>query len=530
VIGLLVLAWLGAPAAFSADLYHDCDLDVRWDNTLQYTAAYRLFPQDRGLLTNPNWDDGDRNFDPGLISNRLDLLSEFEATYGDFGLRLSGDGWYDTVYHQKNDNDSPATFNPFSVPHNEFTAAVRTVHGEDLQLGDAFVHGSFEIRGMPVSFRAGRYTLLWGESVFFGDNSIAAGQAPTDVIRELSQPGSYSKDVFLPVWQSSILLQPTENISLGAYYQFAWRKDLLPGAGSYFSYRDYLDAGGERYIISPRQVLCTDTGGDHCILTPGHFLYRAHALRAPDSGQYGVSLQVSGSEFNYGFYALRFNAKEPQTYLYSGLHPTRGNGIYRLVYPTGIELYGASFSTYLGDSGVAGEVSYRHNMPLVSYPIYIFPGLPPANGYRPLYPSGQTLHAQVSSDTTFSASPFWQRADLAIEIAANERLSIDKNAAAIDPSADRFALAIHANFTPQYFQVLPGLDIGLPLGFGYGIAGNSSIDETQRAHAGNAEIGIAGTYQTVWRASLNLTHFIGSPKSQPLADRDFVELTIQRSF
>src|ERR1041385_5326656 len=100
VIGLLVLAWLGAPAAFSADLYHDCDLDVRWDNTLQYTAAYRLFPQDRGLLTNPNWDDGDRNFDPGLISNRLDLLSEFEATYGDFGLRLSGDGWDDTVYHR----------------------------------------------------------------------------------------------------------------------------------------------------------------------------------------------------------------------------------------------------------------------------------------------------------------------------------------------------------------------------------------------------------------------------------------------
>src|ERR1051326_5840603 len=115
LIGLVLLAWIGSPVASAAEIYHDGDLDVRWDNTLQYTAAFRLFPQDRGLLVNPNWDGGDRNFDPGPISNRLDLLSEFEATYQNFGLRLSGTGWYDTVYHQKNDNDSPATFNPFSV-------------------------------------------------------------------------------------------------------------------------------------------------------------------------------------------------------------------------------------------------------------------------------------------------------------------------------------------------------------------------------------------------------------------------------
>jgi hypothetical protein len=509
---LVLLACLGARAAFPADLYHDDGLDVRWDNTLRYTAAFRAFSRDPGLVVNPNWDDGDRNFAPGPISNRLDVLSELEVTDGDFGLRLSGAGWYDTVYHQQNDNDSPATFNPFSVPHDSFTQAVRRLHGADVQLGDAFVHGSFETAGMPVSFRIGRYALLWGESVFFGENSIGAGQAPTDVIEELAQPSAYTKEVFLPVWQGSVTVQPAEDVSLSAYYQFAWRKDEMPGSGSYFSYTDYLDAGGERIVLAP-----------------GHFLYRAHDITPPDTGQFGVALQVSGSEFNYGLYALRFNAKDPETYLYLGA-PSRGDGTYRLVYPTGIELYGASFSSYLGDSDVAGELSFRRNMPLVSEPVLVPAGVQADNTDHPLYALGNTLHSQVSSDTTFTASSIWERADFAVELAANERLDVTRNPAALDPAADRFAMAFHANFTPQYFEVLPGLDLGVPLGFGYGLVGNSSVDDTQNAHAGNFEIGLAATYRAIWQGNLTFTHFIGDPVHQQLADRDFIAFTVQRTF
>ena len=509
---LVLLACLGTHAAYPADIYHDDGFDVRWDNTLRYTAAFRTFGRDPELEANPNWDDGDRNFAPGVIANRLDVLSELEITDGDFGLRLSAAGWYDTVYHQGNDNDSPATFNPFSVPHDEFTHGVQRLHGGDIQLGDAFVHGSFEAGGMPVSFRIGRYALLWGESVFFGENSIAAGQAPTDVNKELAQPSAYTKEVFLPVWQASATLQLTDNVALNAYYQFAWRKDQMPGSGSYFSYLDFLDTGGERIILAP-----------------GHFLYRAHDITPPDTGQFGMALQVSGSEANYGFYALRFNAKDPQTYLYLGA-PSRGDGLYRLVYPTGIELYGASLSTYVGDSDVAGELSFRRNMPLVSDPILIPAGVRADNSNHPLYALGNTLHGQVSSDTTFPASSMWARADLAFELAANERLDITKNPAALDPSADRFAMAFHANFTPQYFEVLPGLDLGLPIGLGYGLVGNSSIDDTQNAHAGNFEIGLAGTYRAVWHADLTFTHFIGDPAHQRLADRDFIAFSVQRTF
>jgi hypothetical protein len=512
VTGIVLFAWFRAPAVSAADLYHDDGMDVRWDNTLSYTTALRLFSRDPMLVENPNWDDGDRNFSPGLMSSRFDLLSEFEVTKGDFGLRLSGLGWYDSVYNQKNDNDSPETFNPFTVPHNEFTSGTRTLHGQDVQLGDAFLHGSFDVGGLPASFRIGRYALLWGESVFFGENSIAAAQAPTDVIKELAQPSSYTKEEFLPVWQTSIALQLSENVSFGAYYQFAWRKDQLPGSGSYFSYLDFLDAGGQRIILSP-----------------GHFLYRERNLNAPDTGQFGASLQINGDEFNYGFYALRFNAKEPQTYLYFGA-PSPGDGTYKLVYPAGIELYGASFSTYVGDSDVAGELSYRRNMPLDSDPQVVPAGAIANNSSHPLYAIGNTLHGQVSTETTFTGTDFWQRADLNLEVAANDRLEITKNPAALDPYADRFAMAFHANFTPQYFQVFPGLDVGVPVGLGYGLVGNSSVDDAQRAQTGNVEIGLSATYQTVWEGSLSFTHFIGSPVRQRLADRDFLAFTVQRTF
>lgn len=514
---ILFLACGAAPEALAEELYHDDLMSVRWDNTLSYTAAFRIFPKDPKLLENVNWDDGDRNFRPGLISNRFDLLSELELNRGDFGVRVSGTAWYDFVYRERNDNDSRKTFNPFSVGHRRFTSDVRSLHGEDARLGDAFVYGAFEPWGLPTSFRIGRYALLWGESVFFGENSIGVGQAPSDVNRELSQPSSYSNQLFLPVWQASLTVQPRDDIAISGYYQFAWRKDILPGAGSYFSYFDYLDAGGERIIIAPHR-----------------YLYRVDDLHPPDTGQFGLSLQISGSEFNYGLYALHFNAKEPETYLYLGRYFGNpiglGDGTYRLVYPADIELYGASFSTYVADSGVAGEFSYRRNTPLDSDPQIVPFNVLADNQDHPLYAVGDTLHGQVSVETAFAASDFWQRADLSAEVAANYRVSINKNPTALDHYADRFAMAFHVNFTPQYYQVLPGLDVKVPIGFGYGLVGNSSVDETQTRRTGNFQIGISATYRTVWQGSLSFTHFIGYSDRQLLADRDFVALTFQRSF
>lgn len=511
-MSLSVLALAGISAAWAADLYHSSDLDVRWDNTLRYTAGFRVEPRDNALLY-PNGDDGDRNFAPGLMSDRLDVLSQFEVTDGDYGLRVSAAGWYDSVYNQRNDNDSAATFNPFSVPHDKFTRAVRVLQGGDIELDDAFVHGNFDLDGTPLTFRAGRYVQVWGESVFFGENSIAGGQAPTDEIQELTQPASYAKALFMPVWQTSATAQLADNVSLSADYQFQWRKDREPGAGSYFSWIDFLDEGGERIILSP-----------------GHYLYRGHDQRPPDGGQFGAALNVSGSDVSYGFYALRFDAKEPELYLYPG-RGTHGDGKYQAVYPTNIELYGASLSTYIGDDDVAGEISLRRNEPLASTPLIVPIGGLADNESHPRYALGTALHGQASEHHVFAANALWDRAELNVEVAAEDRLSITRNPAAFDATRDRFAAAIEATFEPEYFEVLPALNVSVPITFGHGVVGQSSTGEFQDFYnSGTVSAGVSATYRSVWQASLNFTHFLGAPSDQFLADRDFVLFTVQRTF
>ena len=58
------------------------DLALRWDNTFRYNLGFRTQSQDPNILASPNFDDGDRNFSNGsIVTNRLDLLSEFDFIY-----------------------------------------------------------------------------------------------------------------------------------------------------------------------------------------------------------------------------------------------------------------------------------------------------------------------------------------------------------------------------------------------------------------------------------------------------------------
>jgi hypothetical protein len=528
-----------APPALGADLFQDDGWDVRWDNTFRYTAAARLFPYSSAIVSNPNGDDGDRNFAPGLISDRLDWLSEFDISKGPYGIDVSGTAWYDTVYHNTNSNDSPATFNPFSVPNNRFTRSTETLMGEDADLLNAFAYGSFDAGDVPVSFRVGRHTLLWGESLFFANNGIAAGQAPIDAIKASSEPEAEAKEVYLPVGQASATVQPWPDISLSFYDQFEWRPTRLPAAGSYFSDADFLDAGGERIIVGSEQ-----------------YLYRTPDTRASASGQYGAALHFMFDDVDYGLYAIRFNAKEPQllTFSFPQLPPwTQRVGDYWLAYHNGIQAYGGSFSTSFGETTLAGEMSVRLNMPLISQTLFSVPGGGGGGGYGPaaygpvrppgLYPAppppsfdaltyavGDTLHAQLSTVSTLSPGPIWQGADFSAEVAANDRLDVTSGLTELATSRDRFAAALRAVLEPHYYEVLPALDLSVPLGLGYGVAGNSSTDSSMNVGEGDMELGVTATYQTVWQGSITFTHYLGPADRQPFADRDFISLSIERTF
>jgi hypothetical protein len=198
------------------------DYAIAFDNTVKYSAAWRLNNQDDAVRPtyNPNLDDGDNNFNRGLISDRLDLLSELDMSYQRrYGVRVSGAAWYDDVYNRGNDNHTD-TVNSLSVRNDQFTTDTRNLQGRDGELLDAFGYGKFDLSDMSLSLRGGRYSQIYGESLFFGGNGIAVAQSPVDIIKLLSVPSSTFKEIIRPVGQIGGTFLVNQNVTLGAYYQY----------------------------------------------------------------------------------------------------------------------------------------------------------------------------------------------------------------------------------------------------------------------------------------------------------------------
>jgi len=477
--------------AEAAQLYTADGVEIRWDNTLRYSTALRLDPADAELLSYANGDDGDRNFAPGLASNRFDLLSELDVAMGDFGVHASAAAWYNTVYQTHTDNTSPATSNAAS-PVRQFASAVRNLEGQHVELADAFAYGNFTLAQMPISLRAGRQTLLGGESRFFDANSIAAAMAPTDYLKTMTDQNGYSGNMFLPVTQVNLTLQPLSWLSVSLYDQFEWRASRQPADGSFLSYVDYVGAGAARLFLAPDRYLIH--GSD----------------RGPASGQYGVTLRGSVADMDLGLYAFRFRAKDPIAALASDpalAGQTGAIGYYRLVYPSGINLYGASFSTELGGAILAGEFSARQDMPLVGYDPRT-PKITPTGS--PYYARGDTLHTQISVVTELAETSVWDRADAAAEIATDHILRVT-SATAGAASFSRFALKARARVEPHYFQVLPNLDLTAVAELGFNLAGHSFTYYAQNSGTGDFRIGISGTYLSAWKAGLSYIGFLGAP-------------------
>lgn len=541
---LAIAAASSTPAAYGFEIGNDNpDLKIRWDNTFKYSAAWRVEKRSSALVddvavgsANIDLDDGDRNFDRGLISNRVDVLSELDLSYKQrLGARVSAAAWYDSVYNRSNDHDSPLRANQTSVPFDEFTDATEKIHGRKAELLDAFIWAKNEDGGL----RLGRHSVLYGETLFFGANGIAGAQQPVDVVKLLSVPGSQFKEIILPVNQISAQYQIKSNLSVGAYYQFEWRKSRIPSSGSYFSTVDVLGMGSENFLFGP-------VG-----LAPS--VARVDDLGAKDSGQGGVQLRwrPEGMDTEFGFYAARYHDKLPQAYL----RPLGALGVpgapanFQHVYPEGIKTYGMSFSTEVADFNLSGEVSFRRNAPLVSAPeVDLSPtGSAGINGDA-LYAVGKTAHANLSAIFSFNRNALWDSAMLLAEVAWNRVTSVTRNRAGLDPNSSRDAWGLRFILEPNWFQALPGLDLSMPIGVGYNPKGNSGAVAQFNGgveKGGDFSIGVNALYQQVWKAGIRYTHYFGSEGpavvlrpdltsdltfKQSLADRDFLSVTLQRSF
>jgi hypothetical protein len=537
------------------------DVELRWDNTVKYSAGVRVKSRSDTLtqfVPAPangsavpaalNGDDGDRNFTRGgLISNRLDLLSELDLVYRkSFGLRVSAAGWYDVVYNRTNDNDSPATNNSLSVPYNQFTEATRDLHGRKAEVLDAFVFGATDVGSARLSGRLGRHTVLWGESLFFGNNAIAGTQSPVDAIKASSVPGSTTKEILMPVGQLSGQLQLSPALTVMGYYQYEWQRTRLPAAGSYFSAGDLLFDGSERIRLAPGPA-------------PIGFA-RGADIEAKDSGQFGLGLRTQLDQFDIGIYATRFHAKTPVFYSRPGVGGIPGavTGSYQQVFPEGIKAFGVSATTTVGTVNVAAEVSVRRGTPLTNDPQLVLGPVIADNNDHPLYAIGNSAHANLSLIWTMPRFFLSNEPSLTMEVAYNQLTNCTRNCTptaaasgrakgALDPGTGRRAAAVRAAFAAPQRNVLDGLDLTPSLSVGYN-HGRSPVVVFGPDRGGDATFTLAGNYLTVWDFSLAYTHYYGKENTatysaiatnnvngtftfaQAFKDRNFVSLSVRRTF
>ncbi|WP_277374897.1 DUF1302 domain-containing protein [Pseudomonas sp. AA-38] len=508
----------------------DSEWQLRWDNTLKYSQAWRLNRADDRLTNAPTagglfpsiQSQGDKNFSRGLVSNRLDILSEMDLSHRNYGLRLSGAAWYDRVYNEDTDSSEQ--------PH--FLPKTRDLHGRDAELLDAFVYLRGELGDTSQGvLRLGRHSLVYGESLFYGGNGIGAAQGPTDVVKLLSVPGTQFKEILRPVNQISGQLQINPQLSVGAYYQFEWERSNLPGAGSYLSDLDGIGDGS----------------GALTDVTGGRTLH-ASDIEAKNSGQGGVQLRFKpeGTELELGLYAAQYHDKAPSG-LYGYVNATGASPVlssYRQVFAEDIKTVGASFSTAYGDFNFAGEASLRWNAPLVSNLQVIAPGQVADNEDDARYAKGRTAHVNLSTIYLLSPSALWDGGSILAELAWNRTLSVTDNRAALDSNTTRDATALRVLAEPAYFQIADGLDLSVPIGVGVVLDGRSSAVSKSgfgNSHAGDWSVGLKATYLQRWEMGLNYVNFFGAPEAglredgnfsyaQSLADRDFVSLYVKTTF
>ncbi len=496
------------------------DLKIRWDNSVKYSNAVRLKSPNAALAGDPNQGDGDSNFSKkGMVSNRLDLLSDFDLSYKEnYGFRVSGAAWYDEVYNRGTHNNGvPFLYNPASVPPSEFPDATRKEHGRKAELLDAFLFAKGDIDGTRWSVRAGRHTLVWGETLFFGANGIAGGQAPVDVVKLLSVPNSQFKEILRPTGQLSGTVQLTPDVLVGAYYQYAWERTRLPGVGSYFSTEDLFSEGGERFFLG------------------GPVLARGPDATPKNGGQGGlqVRFRLPDGATDFGLYAIRYNEKTPNLYLNIPI------GTYSIGFQQGVTSFGLSASRTFGDVNLASEVSVRHHASLVNDGTANFSGAPPSVDH-PLYPVGNTAHANVSGIWTVPNTALFHEATLLAEVAWNRALSVS-NGGIVAVNSTRDAWATRMVFTPTFRQAFPGMDLNVPVGLGYAPKGTSqAVSAFGVNKGGDFSIGLAGNYLNRWNLGLNYTHYFGSAGTtleaghvsfkQSLHDRDFLSFSVQTTF
>ncbi|MBI1261775.1 MAG: DUF1302 family protein [Rhizobiales bacterium] len=171
-----------------------------------------------------NTDDGRLNFDNGdLTGAPVKMLNDLQVKWSNYTFFARLNSYYDAVLA----NDG--SYARSDLVQGEADTA------RNVKLLDFYASANYTVMDFPVSFRAGKQVINWGESTFI-QNGINAVN-PVDVA-SFRRPGSEVKDFLTPVWALDASFGLPFDMSLEAFYQLKWSTYDLDRAGTPFAGSD----------------------------------------------------------------------------------------------------------------------------------------------------------------------------------------------------------------------------------------------------------------------------------------------------
>ena len=450
------------------------DLEVKWDNTARVSAGWRVEDIDDAIGDSAQSDESDYRFEKGdMVAQRLDVLSELDVVWrGDYGARVSVAGWYDYAYHDDKVEQNPALADlPSSYHEKEYTGLTKDFyHGPYGEVLDAFVFANHTVGDVALSMKAGQFTTYWGMAVFYS-GGIAQSQHPLDGRKGIANPATEVKELFLPLSQINLQAQLTPTISAELQYYLDWANTRAPEGGTFLAPVDLVMQGPQQIGISG----------------PAN-LQRAAPLEPDDQqGNWGINFKFT-PEFlrgqTVGVYYREFDEKTPWVFLVPNGGPSLFD--YRAVYPENTKLVGLSFDGTIGQWTLGAELGYHMDTALKST------GFSVANeGAR-----GDTWHAVLNTIYLLDRGALWDAGTLVMELSYDRLDGVTRNEDLFvrvdhgntctvgrggppgswkDDCATKDALGFSIRLAPQWLQVLPSLDVSLPIVYMTGLAGNSAM-------------------------------------------------------
>jgi hypothetical protein len=639
VLGLSVLAPASQAFQFSSG-----GLSGSFDSTLSFGALYRLKDPSNtnygttnfsngvpGLLNSVNTDDGNLNYRKGWVSEIFKGSHDLELKYGNFGALVRG-YWFTDL---KSD-DTART--PLSDQ-----ARDRVVRGAEFL--DMYARAKFTLgASTPVDVRFGRQVLSLGESTFIPNGINVVNPADLSKLRtpgaelkeallpvnmlkasigvtenvtiepfwllefrrnELEPSGTYfSTSDFAARGGSQVFLgfgTLADNGTLGAisrnkdregsnFNQYGVATRILAPALNNTEFGLYYARYNSRSPVisarTPTSAINTDLTGP---LTVAFIRGGVPAAAAPAQAAAIYALIVKATIAPATLTpveAATLNSAPVQAAIAGArsiaLLTAAATGRYFVEYPEGLNLYGLSFNTALGKTGISlqGEIALKRDVPLqvddvellfatlsslTNSPGSAFGSSNQIGNYLgqldreiPGYRRHNVWTAQTTVTKVFGPMLGSQQFTLLGEVGGVWVNLPDKNtlrydgpgtftsgspaamlatpfptiaATSLDAFADKFSWGYQVLGRLDYNNLFPNVNMSPSAAFTHDVAGNTPLPLGNYVKdRKSVNLAVEFTYRNAWSLELRYVNFFGAGRYNLIADRDYFATTVKYSF